>query len=200
MRRGQALVLLAISLFLLALLAFFGIALGVRVRERMELQTLADAAAYDNAVATARTFNALAVVNRTEWSLLVAQSAAQSYLSWSTAYRAALDGATDALRSRPACAPLAGRLDAERQRVESTFVSLEPQAFAELRRLANVQERLLEDDARRDYAHLQRLLRREALAQAVIDETRDSSPWRVAPSAQWRQYNLDQVEPDCEHG
>src|SRR5690349_21720508 len=84
--RGQTLVLFVMTLLLLTLMVLLTISFGLRVRERMELQTLADAAAYSEAVAAARTFNVMAVMNRTEWSLLVAQSATQAYISWSTAY------------------------------------------------------------------------------------------------------------------
>lgn len=171
--RGQALVLFALTLLLLALAALFTLGLGVRIKERMELQTLADTAAYDNAVATARTFNSLAVVNRTEWSLLVAQSAGQSYLSWATAYRGVIDGLADAMAPGiGACGSVRGLLKEERMRVDLTFAGREPSAFRELQRLANVQQELLRFDSRRDYQRLERLVGRGLVTTAVLDEAR----------------------------
>jgi hypothetical protein len=198
--RGQALVLLGLTLLLLALAAFFTIGLGVRIKERLELQTLADTAAYDNAVATARTFNSIAVVNRTEWSLLVAQSAAQSYLSWSTAYLAALDGVGDAMSGNAGCGGVRALVASERERVEQVFLAQEPRAFAELLRLADAQEKLLRDDARLDYRHLEELVGKEKVAEAVIDAAAGASPWRVKPERARRRFNTGQLDPDCMHG
>ena len=180
--RGQTLVLFALTLLLLALAALFTLGLGVRIKERMELQTLADTAAYDNAVATARTFNSLAVVNRTEWSLLVAQSAAQSYLSWSTAYRGVLDGLADTMAPGiGACGSVRGLLTLERMRVDLTFAGREPVAFQELSRLASVQDELLRFDSRKDYDRLERLIGGNLVTRAVLEEARDALSRPVDP-------------------
>ncbi len=178
--RGQTLVLFALTMLLLALLAFITLGLGVRIKERMELQTAADAAAYSNAVAIARTFNSLAIVNRTEWSLLVAQSAAQSYISWATAYRGAVEGLGDALiAGGPGCAAVRVALNDERARVVQEFEAGEIAAFRELRELADVQERLLEEDAREDYLRLEEMLDDEEITQKIIRGANDDFAWQA---------------------
>ena len=86
--RGQALVLFAFTLLLLVLMVVFTLCLGMKVKEKIELQTLADSGAYSNAVATARTYNSLAVINRTEVALNVASIGGESLISWTTMVRA----------------------------------------------------------------------------------------------------------------
>ncbi|MDP1827325.1 MAG: Tad domain-containing protein [Archangium sp.] len=80
--RGQNMVLLSLTMLFLALMVTMTIGLGLRIRQKHELQNLADAAAYSNAVLTARTFNNMAAINRLEVSYWVAQSADQSLISW----------------------------------------------------------------------------------------------------------------------
>lgn len=87
-RRGQNLVLLALTMLFLALMVTMTIGLGLRIRQKHELQNLADAAAFSNAVMTARTFNNMAAVNRLEVSYWVAQAADQSLISWTGYARA----------------------------------------------------------------------------------------------------------------
>ncbi len=91
--RGQNLVLLALTMLFLALMVTMTIGLGLRIRQKHELQNLADAAAYSNAVMTARTFNNMAAVNRLEVSYWVAQAADQSLISWTGYARAMTSGA-----------------------------------------------------------------------------------------------------------
>lgn len=68
---GQALVLGAVLLLVLALGVLGTVRLGQQVHERMELQDAADAAAYSLAVQQARTFNAYAYMNRAQISQYV---------------------------------------------------------------------------------------------------------------------------------
>lgn len=75
-------VLLSLTMLFLALMVTMTIGLGLRIRQKHELQNLADTAAYSNAVMTARTFNNMAAVNRLEVSYWVAQAADQSLISW----------------------------------------------------------------------------------------------------------------------
>jgi hypothetical protein len=90
--RGQTLVLFALSLLLLTLMVVLTLSLSMKVRERTELQAVSDAAAYSNAVATARTFNNIAVLNRAQIAFAVSQAGAQSLISWSTAYLGYVEG------------------------------------------------------------------------------------------------------------
>ncbi|HEX5746200.1 MAG TPA: pilus assembly protein TadG-related protein [Archangium sp.] len=96
--RGQTLVLFALSLMLLTLMVVLTLSLSMKVRERTELQTVTDAAAYSNAVATARTFNNIAVLNRAQIAFAVSQAGAQSLISWSTAYLGYVEGGIDGFK------------------------------------------------------------------------------------------------------
>ena len=98
-RRGQSLVLFSLCVMLLALMVFLTVGIGVRIREKIELQTVADTAAYSNAVVTARTFNAIAVINRAEIAHAVAILGAQSLISWTTLFRSTLQVGADTFES-----------------------------------------------------------------------------------------------------
>jgi hypothetical protein len=81
--RGQALVLFALTLLLLALMVLMTLGFGMRAKERVEIQMAADAAAYDEAVSVARTFNAIAVMNRAQVAHMVAMAGTQALISHS---------------------------------------------------------------------------------------------------------------------
>lgn len=98
--RGQNLVLLALTMLFLVLMVTMTVGLGLRVRQKRELQQLADASAYSNAVMTARAFNNMALLNRLQVSYWVAMAADQSLISWTSYARAMGNGtyrAADAL-------------------------------------------------------------------------------------------------------
>ena len=84
--RGQTLVLFSLTLLLLTVMVCMTLAMGSRVKERMELQTLADASAYSSAVATARAYNSVAVMNRVQVAHAVSTLGTLSLISWSTLY------------------------------------------------------------------------------------------------------------------
>ncbi|NMO16243.1 pilus assembly protein [Pyxidicoccus fallax] len=88
-RRGQALVLFAMTLLLLTLMVLMTLGFGVRAKERVEIQMAADAAAYSQAVATARTFNGIAVMNRAQVAHMVAMAGTQALISHSSQVYAA---------------------------------------------------------------------------------------------------------------
>ena len=106
-RRGQSLVLWAFALLVLSLMVFINLSLGQRIRDRMELQELADAAAYDEAVLTARYFNATAVLNRAKAADGVVLAGHQAIVSYLSALRSTLlnvdDGLTRIRASFVAC-------------------------------------------------------------------------------------------------
>lgn len=89
--RGQNLVLMALSMLLLTLMVLGTLGLSQRLRENHELQNVADAAAYSSAVQNARAFNNIAILNRVQVSLWVAQAADQSLISWAAYARASLN-------------------------------------------------------------------------------------------------------------
>ena len=91
--RGQNLVLLALTMLFITLMVTMTIGLGLRIRQKHELQNLADTAAYSNAVMTARTFNNMAAINRLEVSYWVAMAADESLISWTGYARAMANGA-----------------------------------------------------------------------------------------------------------
>ncbi|MBS1150659.1 MAG: hypothetical protein H6Q89_2357, partial [Myxococcaceae bacterium] len=93
-RRGQNLVLFALTMLLMVLFVTMTLGIASRVRENHELQTLADVAAYSNAVVNARAYNDIAIINRLQVSYWVAVAADESLISW-TAYARALMNAAD---------------------------------------------------------------------------------------------------------
>jgi hypothetical protein len=95
-RRGQALVLFALTMLLMVLMVTMTLSIGMKTREKIELQTVADAAAYSNAVATARTFNGISIMNRAFVGNMVAMAGVESLISWSSYYRASLHGVSKA--------------------------------------------------------------------------------------------------------
>ena len=88
--RGQTLVLFAFGLFLLALMVLLTLSIGMKVKEKMEVQAVADAAAYSNAAVTARTFNEIGVMNRAQIGHMSSMAAVQSLISWASFHRAQL--------------------------------------------------------------------------------------------------------------
>ncbi|WP_426751152.1 Tad domain-containing protein [Myxococcus sp. Y35] len=96
--RGQTLVLFALTMLLLAVMVSMTLSMGSKVKERMELQTLADAAAYSSAVTTARALNAVAVMNRVQVAHAVSTLGTLSLISWSTLYWKHADNAAELFR------------------------------------------------------------------------------------------------------
>ncbi|XXF78533.1 pilus assembly protein TadG-related protein [Myxococcaceae bacterium GXIMD 01537] len=90
-RRGQTLLIFALSLLLLVLLVCMALSTGMKVKEKMEVQSVADAAAFSNATATARTFNEVALMQRGMIGQMVAMASVQSLISWSGYYRTEIE-------------------------------------------------------------------------------------------------------------
>jgi len=86
MRRGQTLALFSLTVLLVALMVLMTLSLGAKIRDRMDLQTVADAAAYSNAIATARTMNQMSVMNRAMIAHAVSTIGAVSLISYATLY------------------------------------------------------------------------------------------------------------------
>lgn len=86
--RGQALVLFSLTLLLMTLMVTMTLAFGTMAKEKMEQQQVADQAAYSQAVATARSLNAIALHNRAMLSHFVALLGVQSAISFTTAWKA----------------------------------------------------------------------------------------------------------------
>lgn len=88
--RGQTLVLFCLTLLLLTLMVCMTLSIGMKAKEKMELKTAADAAAYSQAVATARTYNSISVLSRAFVSNMVAMAGVNSLISWAAMYRASV--------------------------------------------------------------------------------------------------------------
>jgi hypothetical protein len=95
--RGQTMVLLALSMLLVVLMACITLSLSGHVRRKMELQTVADAAAYNNAVATARGFNSTGLINRTIVSHWVVMLGIEANVAWGSTVPAYFDSFADTL-------------------------------------------------------------------------------------------------------
>lgn len=159
--RGQSLVLASLSMLLLVLLVLGTLGIGSSIKKKMELQTVADAAAHSRAALVARAFNLIARANRAQSAEMVASAGTQALISWSTLHLELLRQSEDAFRDNasffPNCAPCrtargavnspycscncgdararsqaaAQRLQAEAARVALGFDGLEGPAFAE---------------------------------------------------------------------
>jgi hypothetical protein len=216
--RGQSLVLFSLTLMLLALMVLLTVSMGLRVREKMELQTLADAAAYSDAVATARTFNVIAVMNRTEWSLLVAQTATQAYISWASAYRGSLNvlrstvyplmQAELALCQPPYRIPPAQikmtqwmqKLNQELQRVEQVWDGVDRAASAQVRGLNGLQAAMYQNDFAANYTTLDGLIRSQNLARTIVEKAQGSSIWTLEAPEEGSKINLREISKNCSSG
>lgn len=89
--RGQTMVLFALTILLTTLLVLMTLSISTRVKEKMELQAVADAAAYSNAVVTARAYNEIALMSRGQIGKMVSMAGVQSLISWSSYYRAQVE-------------------------------------------------------------------------------------------------------------
>ncbi|MFW5878684.1 MAG: TadE/TadG family type IV pilus assembly protein [Myxococcota bacterium] len=88
---GQAIVIAAIGLLVVAMVVLATATLGNAIHEKMRLQNAADAAAYSTAAVEARAFNFYAFTNRTMVSHYVAIMLLQSYLVVATFIYSALN-------------------------------------------------------------------------------------------------------------
>jgi hypothetical protein len=93
--RGQTMVLWALCLLFLSLMVLITLSYGLRVKEKMETQAVADAAALSNATVTARVFNEIALMNRGQIGQMVSMAAVESLISYSSYYRAQLEATID---------------------------------------------------------------------------------------------------------
>lgn len=81
--RGQTLLLWGLMLLWLTVMVLVTLGIGMRARQRIDLQMAADTAAYSQAVVTARTLNSIALLNRAQIAHMVAMASVQSLISWS---------------------------------------------------------------------------------------------------------------------
>jgi hypothetical protein len=216
--RGQTLVLFSLTLLLLALMVTLTVSFGLRVRERMELQTIADAAAYSEAVASAHTFNVMAVMNRTEWSLLVAQSATQAYISWTSAYWGALNALKDngyiwaqteipiicTAQAAAAQAELGlwqTAINTEIATIQGKWDPVDKAASGLVRNLNSIQAVMQDSDFSQNYKKLEDLMKDQNLANEVIAQAQPLSPWKLsAPATAPEATNSRELSRDCKTG
>jgi len=200
--RGQTLVVFALTLLLLVLMVCMTLSIGTKVKEKMELETAADAAAYSQAVATARTYNSISLLNRALMSNMVAMAGVQSLISWSGYYRGVINEmikAYDKPKSdyqkivtaqcptngpQCACATQAvtdigitqQALQAEQQRVDIVFQGMDSNAGLEARALQ------ISSVSDRQNELFERLLNNNLtggldIATAIATEVNKGNPW-----------------------
>jgi hypothetical protein len=97
--RGQNLIMFALTLLLLTLMVLVTLQIGLRTRERIEAQMVADAAAYSEAVTTARTYNMVAVMNRASVAHYTSLLGTESLISWAGLMRGSAASVSAALQS-----------------------------------------------------------------------------------------------------
>jgi hypothetical protein len=83
-QRGQTLALFALTLLLLTVMVTMTLSFGTKAKEKMELQQVADQAAFSTAVAVARGMNVLAMTNRVAIAHYVAMLGLHSTSSFAT--------------------------------------------------------------------------------------------------------------------
>lgn len=91
-RRGQTLVLFALTMVLLVVMVCMTLSFGTKAKEKMELQQVADQAAYSTAVATARGMNVLAMTNRVMLAHMVAMLGLISSSSFASMWLGVVNG------------------------------------------------------------------------------------------------------------
>ncbi len=89
--RGQSLVLMSLVVLQLAVAAVVVLGISHQVQRKLALDDAADAAAYSHAVATARTLNSIALLNRSQAATMVAMSGAQAALSYGATWHGLLE-------------------------------------------------------------------------------------------------------------
>jgi Putative Flp pilus-assembly TadE/G-like len=189
--RGQNLVLLALTMLFVTLMVTITLSLGVKLRQKHELQNLADAAAFSNAVAEARAFNNSALINRLQVSYWVAQAADQSLISYATYGREMIEGSAEgATQAASSCNnPLAiARLVAFSTAakaldlaVAATWNGLDTAAGNESRAIqgaiAGLRDELRDDT----HSRLLGVIGNQSLAKQVVDQSKVSDVKVVTP-------------------
>jgi Putative Flp pilus-assembly TadE/G-like len=127
-RRGQSLVLFCLTMLLVTVMVCLTLSFSMKVREKMETQSVADLAAYSGAVATARTFNSVALMRRAQTAQLVAMSGTMSLISWTSMMRASLNAAILAAGGCPSAAAALEALKAQNEVLEQPWNELDAKA------------------------------------------------------------------------
>lgn len=189
--RGQALLLFSITLLLLALMVLITLSISSKVKERIELQHVADAAAYSEAVVTARAFNAVSLMNRTQVSHMVALAAVQSLISWSGYSKATMQGAKDAIETMHAACPgpdttaALDAINAEQGRLNAGWEALDLAAGEQQLRLQGIAGSYEDYEEAIFYGWARTLIEgrggNQSLAQTIAEQARQGSPWRAHP-------------------
>ncbi len=199
-------VLFALTLLLLALLVLITLSSGMRLREKMELQAVADASAFSNATVTARTFNELALMNRAGVGHMVAMAGAQSLISWAGFYRASVEATNQAYgdasllyEGLAATCCLAGATCAAfcscaqqavqdisqtrqtilqyQQRMVQQWNPLDDQAGAQVLSIQGIASGLQSIQSARLDDVLDRYLKGQKLTQKIVDAAKQGDPW-----------------------
>lgn len=211
LHRGQTMLLFALTLMLVALMVCMTISIGVKAKERMELQVIADTAAYSNAVVTARVFNEISLMNRAQTAQMVSMAGVQSLISWSGYHRANIE------RTRrnygwirlpyyalyPCCIPGSGCrafcrcarravrdinrtrrcLDREQRRIQTSWNQRDQAAGDQAGLLQSAATALWGAEVV-EYGRLMREVNNQSLTQDIVREAARGNPWNElsAPS------------------
>jgi hypothetical protein len=146
--KGQSLVVFCLTMLLVTVMVCLTLSFSMRVREKMEAQTVADAAAYSSAVATARTFNSIALMRRAQTGHLVALTGVESLISWTTMFRANLAATRMAAYGCPAAGDALEKMHEKHQEIQDEWHKLDALAGVQalnIQRLASHLRRLQGD-------------------------------------------------------
>jgi hypothetical protein len=202
--RGQTLVLFALSMLLISLLVLMTLSLSTRVKEKMELQAVADAAAYSNAVVTARAYNEIALLSRAQIGKMVSLASVQSLISWSSYYRAQVEATRQAynvakipyIALLPCCIPTSGctqfcscarqaiqdiddardKLDEHQQELDEKWQDLDEAAAGQTKRLQGAAALLYGAQLER-YFKLRGKLDGQTVVKDIVEKAKEGSNW-----------------------
>ncbi len=203
--RGQTMVLFVLTLLLLTLLVTMTLSIGSKVKEKMELQAVADAAAYSNAVVTARAYNEIALMSRAQIGHMVSMAGVQSLISWSSYYRAQVEASRRSYRMAripydiikvACCIPKSpckalcrcakkaisdindarDKLDKHQSKLKSKWDNLDKNAAAQMRMLQGANVALFAGQTER-WIKLRDRLNGQSLAEDLVDEAKRGSKW-----------------------
>lgn len=191
-------VLFAFTLMLLTLMVMMTLGFGMKAKEKLELQLITDAAAYSNAVVTARALNGVAILNRAEVAVMVTLAATQSNISYAGMYMGSLNTIMNWLPivtpviaalipTNPACVATEAKLIALAASVPAKYNQVNSTYFVNgLDEAAGAQARAIQGAATGVHTHQESIyndmvgpnyIDNQALTRRIVNEAKQGHKW-----------------------
>ncbi|MDQ3267083.1 MAG: hypothetical protein M3Y59_26095 [Myxococcota bacterium] len=197
--RGQSMVLFAFTLMLLTLMVMMTLGFGMKAKEKLELQLITDAAAYSNAVVTARALKGVEILNRAAVAVMVTMAATQSNISYASTYMGALTAIRDwipivtpvialAVALNPACSVTLTRLGTLAVKVNQQYTDTYNDYYQadQMDHQAGLQARAIQGAATNVHTHQESIyndavgtnfIDNQALTQRIVNEAKQGHKW-----------------------